>query len=59
MTTETQHKVEHGEVEQFDVEKYAAEHRQPSELESAVLTILLLAGMIVFAIGCVALKWFG
>ena len=28
--------------EEFDVEKYQAEHEQPSEVESAVLTILLV-----------------
>lgn len=44
--------------EEFDVEKYQAEHEQPSEVESAVLTILLALAMIVFAVGCVMLGWF-
>lgn len=42
----------------FDVEKYAAEHEQPSEAESAILTILLCLSMVVFAVGCMALGWF-
>ena len=43
----------------FDVEKYAAEHKQPSEAESAVLPVLLFLGMIVFTIGCTMFGWFG
>ncbi|GAA4894122.1 hypothetical protein GCM10025789_09140 [Tessaracoccus lubricantis] len=42
----------------FDVEKYEAEHKKPSEVESAVLTILLFASMVVFTVGCVMLDWF-
>ena len=42
----------------FDVEKYAAEHKQPSEAESAVLTILLFGAMVVFAVGCTMFGWF-
>ena len=45
--------------QQFDVEAYAAEHKQPSEAESALLTILLFAAMVVFAVGCVFFSWFG
>ncbi len=43
----------------FDVEKYAAEHKQPSEAESAFITIALFLAMIVFAVGCMMLGWFG
>lgn len=43
---------------EFDVEKYAAEHEQPSEAESAVLSILLFLSMVVFAVGCMLLGWF-
>lgn len=43
----------------FDVEKYQAEHKQPSQTESAVLTILLFCAMVVFTVGCVVLRWFG
>lgn len=42
----------------FDVEKYVAEHEQPSETESAILTILLFLAMVVFAVGCMLLGWF-
>ncbi|HHU38626.1 hypothetical protein [Propioniciclava sinopodophylli] len=48
-----------GTPHEFDVEQYAAEHQQPSEAESAVLTILLFAAMVVFAIGCTMFGWFG
>ena len=51
MNNDTEHK--------FDVEKYVAEHQQPSEAESAVLTVLLFAGMVVFAVGCTMFGWFG
>lgn len=44
--------------EAFDVEKYEAEHKQPSEAESAVLTILLFGAMVVFAVGCTMFGWF-
>lgn len=47
------------EAQPFDVEKYQAEHKQPSEMESAVLTVLLFLGMIVFTIGCTMFGWFG
>ncbi len=50
MNTDTPH--------EFDVEQYAAQHQQPSEVESAVLTIVLFVAMIVFAVGCVMLGWF-
>lgn len=45
--------------QEFDVEAYAAQHKQPSEMESAVLTVLLFVGMIVFTIGCTMFGWFG
>ncbi|MBB1510540.1 MULTISPECIES: hypothetical protein [unclassified Tessaracoccus] len=44
--------------EQFDVEKYQAEHKQPSEAESAILTVLLFVSMVVFAVGCTMFGWF-
>lgn len=48
-----------GTPQEFDVEKFQAEHEQPSEAESAILTILLFCAMVVFAVGCVMLGWFG
>ncbi len=45
--------------QEFDVERYQAEHEQPSEAESAVLTILLFCGLVVFTVGCTMLGWFG
>lgn len=46
-------------TEEFDVEKYRAEHEQPSEAESAALTIVLFAAMVIFTVGCTMLGWFG
>lgn len=43
----------------FDAEAYQAEHGKPSEAESAVLTVLLFVGMVVFAVGCTMFGWFG
>ncbi|SDY35876.1 hypothetical protein [Tessaracoccus flavus] len=51
MTTET--------PQEFDVERYQAEHEQPSEAESAILTILMFLALVVFTVGCVMLGWFG
>lgn len=45
--------------QEFDVAKYQAEHEQPSGAESAVLTILLFCGLVVFTVGCTMLGWFG
>ncbi|MDO5678479.1 MAG: hypothetical protein Q4G35_13370 [Propionibacteriaceae bacterium] len=44
--------------EQFDVEKYKAEHKQPSEAESAILTVVLFVAMVVFTVGCTMFGWF-
>lgn len=45
--------------QEFDVEKYQEQHEQPSEAESAVLTIVLFCGLVVFTVGCTMLGWFG
>lgn len=44
------------EVEYFDVEKFQAEHEQPSKAESAFLTIVMFGGLLVFAVGCWAIR---
>lgn len=44
--------------EEFDLEKFEAEHKKPSEAESAILTILLFVAMVVFTIGCTMFGWF-
>lgn len=49
MTTETE----------FDVEKFQAEHEQPSSAESAFLTIAMFGGLVIFAVGCWALGGWG
>lgn len=43
---------------EFDVEQYQAEHKAPSERESAFITIAMFASLIVFAIGCYMMGWF-
>lgn len=47
-----------GVEEEFDVEKFQAEHKPPSEAESAILTVLLFSAMVVFSIGCMMFGWF-
>jgi hypothetical protein len=39
-------------------QELAVEERPPSELESALLTIAMFGGLIIFTIGCTMLGWF-
>lgn len=43
-------------ADDFDVEKFQAEHEPPSAGESAFLSIVMFAGLLVFAVGCWALR---
>lgn len=45
-----------GIADDFDVERYQAEHKPPSETESAFISIVMFLGLLVFAAGCWALR---
>ncbi|WP_185975709.1 hypothetical protein [Tessaracoccus rhinocerotis] len=47
------------ETGEFDVEQYQAEHKPPSETESAFITIAMFGGLVIFAVGCWALGGWG
>lgn len=43
----------------FDVEAYQKEHEQPDGAESAFLSVVMFAGLVIFAVGCWALGGWG
>lgn len=44
---------------EFDADEFQAEGNPPSELESALLTIAMFGGLVIFGVGCTMFGWFG